>query len=296
MILIAVIALVFSLYEYFDSRSWQQINCVERINIVFEERNKKYGAYSLRRDYDDVVLFIILGVIAAFCAFALVSSGFRYTKEEAMIIPVEYDTTLLTLEAPPIEEIETIQSPYKIRGGGGSAGSPSNDDYDPTPQETVKASESTKQNSKEHTSKGHVTTGKENNKPTTREKSPFGGTGGKNGDKGTGLFGNDDGPGSGKGNGHGDQNGNGGNVARTTVRLPNFDNIDANESCKVGVNLKIDANGNVISASCNRANTTTEDQALINTVLKLVKAEMKYSKSPGAPVWNKTEVFKIQAH
>lgn len=294
MILIAVIALVFSLYDYYDSRSWQQINCVERINIVFEERNKKYGAYSLRRDYDDVVLFILLGLIAVVCAIALVSSGFRYTKEEAMVIPPQLDTTLLTLEAPPMEEIETIQSPYKIQGGGGSAGSPSNDDYDPTPQETIKSSEDSYSDSKEGTNKGRVTTGDKNNKPTTREKSPFNGTGGKNGDKGQGAFGDDPGHGSGKGNGDGDGNGNGGNVARTVVSKPAFDEIEADHTYKVYVNMKVNANGDVIVATCDRSKSDTDDQAIISAVLKAVKAQMKFSKSPGAPVVTKSQLFTIR--
>ena len=53
-VIITLIAIVFiiSLYDYYSSRSWQQVSSAERNDLVFEQRNKNYGAYEIRKKYD----------------------------------------------------------------------------------------------------------------------------------------------------------------------------------------------------------------------------------------------------
>lgn len=59
---IMLIIVAFSLYDYFSSRSWQMVTSKERNETVFENRNKEYGAYKIRRDYDKRIILIFLGV------------------------------------------------------------------------------------------------------------------------------------------------------------------------------------------------------------------------------------------
>lgn len=73
---IIVLVAVVSLYDYFSSRSWQRVTSTVRNNVVFENRNKAYGAYAIRRDYDKTLLIIMVsmlfgigGVSAAYSSF-----------------------------------------------------------------------------------------------------------------------------------------------------------------------------------------------------------------------------------
>ncbi len=45
-VIITLIAIVFiiSLYDYYSSRSWQQVSSAERNDLVFEGSNQVYGA------------------------------------------------------------------------------------------------------------------------------------------------------------------------------------------------------------------------------------------------------------
>lgn len=60
----AVIFLV-SLYEFASTRNWQQVTSSTRNEVVFEGRNKAYGAYQIRRDYDRTFLLILLGLMGS---------------------------------------------------------------------------------------------------------------------------------------------------------------------------------------------------------------------------------------
>jgi hypothetical protein len=51
-IVIAALVAGLSLYDYFTARRWQQITSSVRNEMVFEHRNRAYGAYVLRRDYE----------------------------------------------------------------------------------------------------------------------------------------------------------------------------------------------------------------------------------------------------
>ena len=66
---------------------------------IFEDRNKKYGAYSIRRDYNDLVLFIVLGAVGLFGIFTMVSFGLSTPVEELAVPVVKMDTTLMTLDS-----------------------------------------------------------------------------------------------------------------------------------------------------------------------------------------------------
>lgn len=61
-IIAGVVALI-SLYDYFNSRSWQQVTSNERNDAVFKNRNREYGAFAIRRDYDKRLMLIVGGMI-----------------------------------------------------------------------------------------------------------------------------------------------------------------------------------------------------------------------------------------
>lgn len=71
------IIVAFSLYDYFSSRSWQMVTSKERNETVFENRNKEYGAYKIRRDYDKRLLLIFLGFFVGIGGLWAASSLFR---------------------------------------------------------------------------------------------------------------------------------------------------------------------------------------------------------------------------
>lgn len=75
-VIVGIVAVV-SLYDYISAKSWQQINSSVRNELVFRNRNKDYGAYVLRRDYDKRMLGIMFGVV---CSIGLMSSTYIYLK------------------------------------------------------------------------------------------------------------------------------------------------------------------------------------------------------------------------
>jgi hypothetical protein len=296
LIIIAIVALGVSLYDYFDSKDWQHITAVHRINVVFEERNKKYGAYSIRRDYNDLILFIMIGVMVLFGAFSIASFGLRVTAEEIKVPVVEIDTTLMTLEAPPMEHIETIPTPFKVVGGNGGSGSPDNSKYDPTPQPQVKEQDTqAKSDNKVFSGKGHATTGKDQNQEaTTIEKSPFSGSGGKNGGDKTGLFGKDKGPGSGEGGeGPGSGRGGSGEPKRHLVTALPTSQIQSDENCTVVVKVRVSPDGDVTATPIYvRSGSTTDNSVIIKEVIRIVKSHAKFNKVAG----NTDQTFNLKVN
>jgi len=80
--LVGVLALVlgFSLYDFISSRSWLMVTAEDRNDSVFEHRNQRYGAYKIRRDYNMLVIIILLSVSGAVAASYGVSVMFRPAK------------------------------------------------------------------------------------------------------------------------------------------------------------------------------------------------------------------------
>lgn len=74
--IMAIIA-AFSLYDYFSSKSWQMVTSKERNETVFENRNKEYGAYQIRRDYDKRILLVFLAVTVGIGALWGASALFK---------------------------------------------------------------------------------------------------------------------------------------------------------------------------------------------------------------------------
>lgn len=101
------------LYEFYDTRKWQLITSKVRNDIVFKNKNKEYGAYALRRDYDSNMLFILAGVILstgfAFGAYRMINSSGKIVA----VPKIDVDTTITVdlkekedLKLPDLPEIK----------------------------------------------------------------------------------------------------------------------------------------------------------------------------------------------
>jgi protein TonB len=105
-LIVALLVAGISLYDYFSARDWQQVTSADRNEIVFADRNKEYGAYTLRRDYDKRMVIILVSFIAT---LALSFGIFAYLKsipEEVIEIkPVDVSTI------PPAKPEEELPPP-----------------------------------------------------------------------------------------------------------------------------------------------------------------------------------------
>lgn len=102
-ILVTVLVLLVSLYDYFSSKSWQQVTSSSRNEVVFDERNKEYGAYEIRSNYDRNLILIILG-LAATIGIAYGTYLFIKSLPEEVVEAPPIDTSMFTIEAPPLDE------------------------------------------------------------------------------------------------------------------------------------------------------------------------------------------------
>lgn len=107
---IMLVIAAFSLYDYFSSRSWQMVTSKERNETVFENRNKEYGAYQIRRDYDKRIILIFLGVTVGIGALWGASNLFKPIEKERDIVLTTENITQLFKDDEPVE----IPKPEKI--------------------------------------------------------------------------------------------------------------------------------------------------------------------------------------
>lgn len=102
LIIVAFIGAI-SLYDYISSRHWQQVTSAERNETVFADRNKAYGAYVIRREYDKRLMIIIgalvLSIGTAYGVYRIIKALPEEQVEEAPL-----DLTQFTMDAPKIEE------------------------------------------------------------------------------------------------------------------------------------------------------------------------------------------------
>ena len=162
--------------------------------------------------------------------------------------------------------------------GGGASGSPVQDEVvKPQPQtQDVLTTDKPADASTPDGQSSHTNSNNPNNTSSTSQQSdnPFG-PGGN--DTGPGPSDSEFGPSTGPSNGPGPS-------GKKRVRLndPDTSPIHSNEDARIAMVLTIDAEGNIVSISCNKSSTTTNNQNLINKVMALVKKQVKYNKDPGA--------------
>jgi len=81
------------------------------LDILFEGRNKEYGAYDLRRTYSKRLTVSITVMLSATCMLFI---GFAFAGKKAKIDPI-FDTTDITLATvtPPEKPVEVLPPPVK---------------------------------------------------------------------------------------------------------------------------------------------------------------------------------------
>ncbi len=111
-VILSIIALVaaVSFYDYFGSRSWQQVTSSVRNNAVFEKRNKDYGAFVIRRDYDKTLMIIMISFVFSTGLIFAGYLGFKNDPKPIAFKPpvfVEPETEILILtKDEPVKQVK----------------------------------------------------------------------------------------------------------------------------------------------------------------------------------------------
>lgn len=218
-----------------------------------------------------------IGAITAVVAMLLVLLIMWLIKYE-VVDPPPPD---LHLEAAaPLDK--TLIQDITVETGGGGGGDPSSD-----PVKNPKVTEQiiTNDNSTTTVNSGNAsstTTPNSDNPPSgDNVDNPFAGGfgGGTGGGQGTGNgsgIGNDSGPGTGPGSGSGGK--------RNLLSNVNANDIRYNHDVRFYFQVSINQDGYVVDVRNIKSRTTTSDERIIRKVMALVKDQVRYSKSPGAPI------------
>ena len=89
----------YSLFSYFSAKGWLVTSQV-RNELVFEHRNKAYGAYNLRKNYNKRLTLIMASMILAFVLGSLAMFIIRNLPKEEIEAPKGSDKTW-TVQPPP---------------------------------------------------------------------------------------------------------------------------------------------------------------------------------------------------
>lgn len=95
---IIVLVAIVSLYDYFSSKSWQRETSTVRNNVVFEKRNKEYGAYVIRRDYDKTLLIIMGSMLFGMGGVSAAYGSFSSSAPEEVAVIKHNDATQVEVE------------------------------------------------------------------------------------------------------------------------------------------------------------------------------------------------------
>ena len=87
-----------------SGNEWGNVVSDVRNDIVFENRNKIYGAYFIRREYTRTVLLALLITVSAALVIALVPKILQLFNNAIEDIAVNTDVTQIDLTPPPIDE------------------------------------------------------------------------------------------------------------------------------------------------------------------------------------------------
>jgi protein TonB len=106
LIITGIIAAI-SLYDFYTSRSWQMITSQERNDTVFDHRNKSYGAYQIRKNYDKRFILILASMLVGVGGIFAATNLFRKVEEKEKVsdrTQIEFMLDLSKDEAPIVDE------------------------------------------------------------------------------------------------------------------------------------------------------------------------------------------------
>jgi protein TonB len=117
MVVISSVILVISavsVYQYYSEKSWSQVTSSSRNEVVFENRNKAYGAYKIRQEYDSRLVLIMF----SFVSFIGVSYGsYLYFKDPLNVdnVPPKEIIDWENMTEINISPKEDIKEPEKVK-------------------------------------------------------------------------------------------------------------------------------------------------------------------------------------
>ena len=199
---------------------------------------------------------------------------------------------------PVLVEVETNIPEIVLKNltvdGGSASGSPSEAPVDqPKPQteQIITTEESETEVNTGQSNHTTAATSENTNSTTQTSNDPFASGGNSNGDNGGSgdTFGSD---GTGT---EGDGGGGGTGKGRIRKNDPILTDLKSNVNAYIYLKLTIDAQGNVVSASNIKSQTTTTNQILINKVIYQVKKQVKYNKDEGSPLAKVFMTVKVDA-
>lgn len=197
--------------------------------------------------------------------------------------------TIPMADPPPKDDVLSVETQIpkefilenlKVEGGS-NAGTPSDDPISPPAPQTQKIlTKKENPDTKTETGQANSTTASNSQNETSNQQvsnDPFASGGSTSGTGNGSTFGSSSGTGTGGA-------GSGSGIKRVRLNDPVFDHLESNEYATIVIVCTIDAEGNIVSASCNKSATTTTNQILINRVLYEVQKQVKFNKDPGAPL------------
>lgn len=104
-----------SLYDFFVTRAWHEVTYFENNEQTSALRERHRRANSIRKAYNRIMLVIVGGLLAATVSAIFVNEKFGGGTGPIKPLP-PIDTVQMTLEAPPLEPIETLPETYKLEG------------------------------------------------------------------------------------------------------------------------------------------------------------------------------------
>jgi protein TonB len=103
-----------SLYDFYLTRSWQQVTSEIRNDVVFEHRNRDYGAFVIRRDYNRDLLFILGGVLCSVGVLYAGYAGFKKDPESELLRkPVMQEFSTIIEFAPKEKQVVQVEKQAK---------------------------------------------------------------------------------------------------------------------------------------------------------------------------------------
>ncbi len=114
-----ILIILFSLYQYVDNSEWEEFHA-KNFKVIFEKRNKRYGAYRIRNRQPVVLMYVLLATVLLGVAAVYTKTIINnYEGLNAMTFSDVSDTTQFTLNDENVVETPPSQFNYQGENGDG---------------------------------------------------------------------------------------------------------------------------------------------------------------------------------